>query len=220
MITVVTGTGTGVGKTVAAAALAVHIGPDCIVAKPVQTGIGDDETDIGAVRRLAGCPVVEFTRLRDPLAPDTAARLRAERIPRVGEHAARVRELAAAHEHVIIEGAGGLLVRLDTAGGTLRDLAADLARDHPVRIHVVTGIALGALNHAALTVEALAARDLRPTGLVLGAVPEAPGLAERCNLADLPRVTGVPIAAALPDAAGSLDPEIFRERARTWFAAP
>lgn len=216
MITVVTGTDTGVGKTICTAALAVHFGLGCAVAKPVQTGVPVDEPDIAVVRRLAGCAAVEFTRLPDPLAPDTAARLRGTTIPTVAEHADRVRELAAAHEHVVVEGAGGLLVRLDTGGATLRELIVDLAADHPVQVLVTTRVGLGTLNHAALTVEALRARDVEPAGLLLGAMPTAPDLAERCNLAELPRTTGVPIAAELPAGAGALAPEQFRDQVAGW----
>ncbi|MBA8823993.1 dethiobiotin synthase [Saccharopolyspora lacisalsi] len=218
MITIVTGTDTGVGKTVATAALAAHFGPRAVVVKPAQTGIGTDEPDSSVVQHLAGCEVDEYTRLEDPLAPDTAARLRGIEIPPINEHAARVRELAETRDTVIVEGAGGLMVRLDTDGGTLSDLATDLARDHPVRVYVVTRVGLGTLNHTALTVEALRSRGVEPAGLVLGAVPDALGLAEECALAELPRVTAVPIVAALPEGAGGLDPEHFRERVDSWLA--
>ncbi len=46
MITIVAGTDTGAGKTVATAALAVHFGPRTLAVKPVQTGLGVDESDI------------------------------------------------------------------------------------------------------------------------------------------------------------------------------
>ncbi|WP_406689840.1 dethiobiotin synthase [Saccharopolyspora sp. ID03-671] len=215
MIIFVTGTDTGVGKTVATAALAVHFGPDVVVVKPTQTGT--DEPDVEVVRRLAGCRVAQLAHLPDPLAPDTAARLRGTAVPAIGEHAAHLRALARRHQVVIVEGAGGALVRLDTAGGTLPDLAADLARDHEVRLHVVTRVGLGTLNHTELTVEALRGRGLEPAGLVLGSVPEHPDLAEGCNTTELPRVTGLPVLAALPERAGSLPPEEFRGRVASWF---
>ncbi|GAA4874481.1 dethiobiotin synthase [Saccharopolyspora cebuensis] len=216
MITIVTGTGTGVGKTVATAALAVRSGPGTVVVKPAQTGVPADEPDTAVVARLAGCPVAEFTRLADPLAPDTAARLRGVAIPRIGDHAARIRELAARYERLIVEGAGGLLVRLDTEGGTLLDLAAALA---PVRVQVVTRLDLGTLNHTELTVAALRSRGLEPAGLILGSVPAALDQAARHNLTELPRVTGLPITARLPRGAGDLDPDTFRARAADWFRA-
>ncbi|QIZ37565.1 dethiobiotin synthase [Saccharopolyspora sp. ASAGF58] len=217
MIIIVTGTDTGVGKTVATAALAARSGPGTIVVKPVQTGIGTEEPDISVVARLTGCEVAEFTRLEDPLAPDTAARLRGIGIPPISEHTARVRELARTHDLVIVEGAGGILVRLDADGGTLPDLAVELARDHPVQVYVVTRVGLGTLNHTELTVNTLRSRGLEPAGLVLGAVPKELGLAEECNLAELPRVTGVPIVAALPDGVGGLDPEHFQTQVDSFF---
>ncbi len=127
-ILVVTGTSTGVGKTVVTAALAVRAAAarSVVVVKPVQTGIGpesDEVADADEVHALTGCAVQEFTCLPDPLAPDTAARLRGVRIPPVAEYADRIRVLAEFHDTVIVEGAGGLLVRLDTEGGTLLDLA-------------------------------------------------------------------------------------------------
>ena len=138
------------------------------------------------------------------------------RIPPVAAHAARIRELARAHDPVLVEGAGGVLVRLDTAGGTVLDLAADLARDHPVRVVLVTRLDLGTLNHTELAVGALRSHGLEP-GLVLGSVPAELDQAERCNLAELPRVTGAPVLGSLPAGAGNLPPDRFRRLAPTWF---
>ena len=103
------------------------------------------------VHALTGCAVQEFTSLDDPLAPDTAARLRGVPIPPVAEYVDRIKVLAESHDTVIVEGAGGLLVRLDTDGGTLLDLAEALAAD----VVVVVAAGLGTLNHTELTVNAL-----------------------------------------------------------------
>ena len=214
-VLVVTGTDTGVGKTVVTAALVVAARRhgSVVVVKPVQTGLADDDVepaDLDEVRRLAGdVDVVEPVRLPDPLAPDSAARLRGTAIPPVAEHATLVRELSARYDTVLVEGAGGLLVRLDTSGGTLLDLAAALASDLDVRVLVVVRAALGTLNHTELTVAALRARGLEPAGLVIGSWPTEPGLAEECNRDDLARVTGVPLVGLLPAGAGSLDAAQF-----------
>ena len=217
-VVVVTGTGTGVGKTIATAALAVHAAADgsVLVVKPVQTGVGAEHgarTDAEVIHSLAGCPTLQLTALDDPLAPDTAARLRDVRIPAVAAYADRVRALAEQHDCVLVEGAGGLLVRLDTDGGTLLDLAVDLAAE----VLVVVSAGLGTLNHTELTVGALRARGIEPAGLVLGAWPGEPGLAESCNRDDLPRVSGVPVVATIPAGAGRLLPESFRRLAPTWW---
>ena len=217
MILVVTGTGTGVGKTVATAALAARASGTVIVVKPVQTGVLPGEVgDVDDVRRLAGCDVTEFVRLADPLAPDTAARLAGVELPSVAEHAARIRALADDHDTVIVEGAGGLLVRLDGADGTLLDLAETLG----AAVVVVVAAGLGTLNHTELTVAALRARGIEPSGLVIGAWPSDPDLASRCNRDDLPRVTGVPLLAVIPEGAGALgDHATFAAAVPGWFTA-
>lgn len=214
-ILVVTGTGTGVGKTVVAAAiaaLAADAGRSVAVLKPVQTGLAPGEPgDLAEVTRLAG-PVttVELDRFPDPLAPDTAAR-RAGRPPVTPARVATAAgELAAAHDLVLIEGAGGLLVRLDAAGGTLADVAAAL--DAPVL--VVTAAGLGTLNHTALTAEVLRTRGLRCAGVVIGAWPAQPELAARCNLDDLPVAAAAPLLGALPAGAAVLDRAAFLAAAR------
>lgn len=217
-ILVVTGTDTGVGKTVATAALAQRAAASgsVVVVKPVQTGVGpasDEVADAEVVHRLTGCSVHELTGLDDPLAPDTAARLRDVRIPAVAEYADRVRVLSESHDTVIVEGSGGVLVRLDTEGGTILDLAAEVGAE----VVVVTAAGLGTLNHSELTVAALRARGIEPSGLVIGSWPSEPGLAETCNRVDLTRVTGVPLLGVLPAGAGALPREEFVAAAPGWF---
>ncbi|NED73631.1 dethiobiotin synthase, partial [Streptomyces sp. SID9944] len=45
-----------------------------------------------------------------------------------------------------------------------------------------------------------------------------PGLADRCNVADLPQVAGAPLLGALPEGAGGLAPDAFRAAAPGWLA--
>jgi dethiobiotin synthetase len=219
-VVVVTGTGTDVGKTIVTAALASVAsggGERVLVVKPVQTGVaGTEPSDADVVARLAGVEVATFARLAEPLAPDTAARRAGSTLPVVAEHASRVRGLAASYDVVVVEGAGGLLVRLDTDGGTLLDLAADLATTHPVEVVVVCAPALGTLNVTELTVGALRARGLEPSGLVIGSWPEPPGLAETVNRDELPRVSGVRLLGVVPEGAGRLTPQEFAAGAATW----
>lgn len=213
---VVTGTDTEVGKTVATAALAVRAATtgSVLVVKPTQTGVGPDEVgDADEVHRLTGAPVAELTRLRAPLAPEAAARVQGVPIPTVTEHVDRIRALAVGVDTVLVEGAGGLLVRLDTEGGTVLDLAVALTAE----VYVVCRAGLGTLNHTELTVATLRAAGVEPAGLIVGAWPRSPGLAEEQNLADLPRLTGVPVVAVLPAGAGTGDREQFCARAHTWW---
>lgn len=211
---VVTGTSTGVGKTVATAALAATT-PRAVVVKPVQTGGADGDSDAREVERLTGVPTQEWTVLPEPLAPDTAARRAGVEIPTVATYAERLRAVEA--ETVVVEGAGGLLVRLDAEGGTLLDLAALLSDSGAdVEVVVVVAAGLGTLNHTELTVNALRDHGLTVRGLVVGSWPDSPGLAEHCNLEDLTRVA--PLLAVLPSGAGALDRDAFVAAAPGWFA--
>jgi len=212
---VLTGTGTGVGKTVVAAAvaaLALHQRRSVAVLKPAQTGLQPGEPgDIDEVTRLAGDDVTtwELARFPDPLAPATAAR-RAGIMPVTPKQAAAATvELSRGHDLVLVEGAGGLLVRMDDHGGTLADVAWSAAA--PVLI--VANAGLGTLNETALTAEALRRRGIECAGVVVGSWPAEPDLAARCNLDDLPVVAGAPLVGAIPAGAGTLSRPKFLDMA-------
>jgi len=115
---------------------------------------------------------------------------------------------------VLVEGAGGLLVRLDSDGGTLADVAWSIAA--PVLIVAHAG--LGTLNATELTAEALRRRGISCAGVVVGSWPAEPDLAARCNLDDLPVVANAPLVGALPEGAGALPATEFRTVARRGLA--
>lgn len=218
-VLVITGTGTEVGKTVATAAVAaaaVAAGRSVAVLKAAQTGVRPDERgDAEEVARLAG-PVTarELARYPEPLAPATAAR-RAGRAPvRPPEVAEAAAKLATEHDLVLVEGAGGLLVRFDESGGTLTD-AARLLRA-PVLLVAPAG--LGTLNTTELTARELRSRDVDLLGVVIGSWPARPDLASRCNVTDLPEAAAAPLLGALPAGAGALPPAAFRAAAPGWLA--
>lgn len=220
---IVTGTDTGVGKTVTTAALA-RVALDrrlaVAVVKPAQTGISDGEpTDVEVIERLSGCShLTELVRLSDALAPDSAARRAGIELPNAAELATQSLSAAASCDLMLVEGSGGVAVRLDTAGGTLLDLADALATEGAgITFVVVTRLALGTLNHTELTVEAIRRGGHPVAGLVIGAVPEHLGLAERSNLSDLPRVTGLPVLGSLPHGVGHWQPSRFRAACAQWF---
>jgi len=222
-VVLVTGTGTGVGKTVVTAAVAARAraaGRSVAVVKPVQTGgSGDEPTDVAEVCRLAApAAALELLRLPEPLAPQAAARRAGVRLPPLSGHARRIVDLAAGHDLVLVEGAGGLLVRLDADGGTLADLGRLVAAQTSVGVLVVVAAGLGTLNHAELTVEALRRRGLPTLGLVIGSWPAEPGVAEQGNLGVLPLLTGVALLGVLPARASRLSPDAFTRAAGEWLA--
>ncbi|GAA1910493.1 dethiobiotin synthase [Streptomyces sodiiphilus] len=218
-VLVVTGTGTDVGKTVATAALAAAAraaGRTVAVLKPAQTGVpAGAPGDVAEVVRLAGPVTVrELARYPEPLAPATAARRCGLPPVRPADAAGAAAALAKNHDLVLVEGAGGLLVRFDDEGGTLADAARML--DAPVLVVAAAG--LGTLNTTALTAHALRSHGLQCRGVLVGSWPAEPDLAARCNLTDLPAVADAPLLGVLPEGAGALRPAVFRSRAAGWLA--
>jgi dethiobiotin synthetase len=218
-ILIVSGTGTEIGKTIvtaAVAALAAARGGGVAVVKPAQTGMAPGEPgDLAEVSRLAGVrDTHEYARYPDPLSPAAAARLSGLPPLSLGQAAADIRKLSEDRALVLVEGAGGLLVRYDEEGATL----ADLARDLGAPVLVVADPKLGTLNHTALTLESMAARGVELAGVVLGSWPyqgpESPDLAMRANLRDLETLAARPLAGALPAGAGRLDAPEFLLAAR------
>jgi len=214
-VLVVSGTGTGVGKTVvtaAVAALARARGADVAVVKPVQTGlVPGEDGDLDAVRRLSGVSDLhEHARFEAALSPAAAARHAGREPLDLALSARRISELAQERRLVLVEGAGGLLVRYDEEGATIADLAHTLK----AQVLVVAPPGLGTLNATALTLEAMAHRGLSLAGIVVGCWPNAADLACRSNLRDLETLGARTLAGALPEHAARLDEAQFLAAAR------
>lgn len=214
----ITGTNTDVGKTVVTAAIAATMtaaGRRIAVVKVAQTGVAAGaESDVDVVTRLSGVTDVhELARYPEPLAPATAARRAGMPALAVEAMAAKIQSLDG-RDLVLVEGAGGLLVRLDDDGATLADLAQRLAS--PVLVVATPG--LGTLNATALTSEALLARGLSCLGVVIGSWPQRPDLAARANLEDIAAYAGAPLLGVLPEGSGCLDRDEFLRRAQASLA--
>lgn len=204
----VTGTDTGVGKTVVACALVRALrarGLDVGAMKPVETGVGDaGPLDALALRAAAGevdaledvCP----QRFALPAAPTVAAAAEARAVDLATIEAAHAR-LAARHDWLVVEGAGGLLVPA-AIGVSMADLAARLA--HP--LVVVARARLGTLNHAALTLEAARHRGLRVAGLAISHADGALCPADAANLEVLRADPGAPLLGEIPPLAPGQQP--------------
>jgi dethiobiotin synthetase len=188
---VVTGTDTGVGKTYVSAALC---DAETTYVKAAQTG---DDDDAQTVRALSGATVHTLARYPEPLSPERSA-------ARANLPCITPREIADFVERlegrVVIEGAGGLLVRFGE--GTIAEVAELL--DAP--LIVVARAGLGTLNHTALTVEAIRNRGLTCLGIVIGSWPRDPDLASLCNLDDLESIA--PVLGRIPEGATDLKLEI------------
>jgi dethiobiotin synthetase len=197
----VTATDTGVGKTFVTAALAASLrarGRDVAVFKPVQSGAVADDPSGDAVLLGADC-VYAFSA---PLAPLVAARAEGRTIE-LEPILARAGELARAHDLLLVEGAGGLLVPL-ADDLDLADLAAALG----LPLVIVARAGLGTVNHTLLTIEAARTRGLDVAGVVLNGKGDE-STAE--NAALIEERSGVRVLAHVPrladpaDAAGYFD---------------
>lgn len=143
----VTGTDTDVGKSVVCAMLMA--GLDAVYWKPVQSGLADG-TDTDWIRQITGLPGSRFFpetwRLTRPMSPHAAAAhdgvridLSDFRLPGAGEAS-----------HMIVEGAGGVMVPLNE-----RDLMLDLIRHLALPVLLVARSTLGTINHTLLSLARL-----------------------------------------------------------------
>lgn len=211
----VTGTDTDVGKTIATAALSAALQPETVaVYKPTQTGVLPGQPgDVEEVARLSGAQsLAEGIRLREPMAPVPAAAAEGLELPSLDEHVARIQQLLADYDRVVVEGAGGLLVKLDLLGNTLADLILGFEDSSTI---VVCRSALGTLNHTELTLEALERRGVREPKIIIGswpAVPDQIALSNREYLAGLRSE----LLGAIPSGASQLSAQRFRAGARNW----
>ncbi len=196
----VTGTDTGVGKTLITQALLFRlrerhvrvVGMKPIAAGADHDGRNDDVLALRAASSIDAPPaLVNPYLLRLPVSPHIAARregvvVEPERI------ASACAALRAQADAVVVEGAGGFLVPItDTLDG------GDLARALGLPLVLVVGLRLGCLNHASLTVEAIAARGLRLTGWVGNVIePDMPEL--QANIALLQARLGAPCLGTVP----------------------
>ncbi len=157
----VTGIGTDVGKTVVSAILTEALQADYW--KPVQAGL-EPTTDAGTVRELVQNQTSHFFterhRLRLAASPHQAAAAEGLTIQ------PQDFELPDTANHLVVEGAGGLLVPL-APGFLLVDLLVQLN----LEVIVVSRHYLGSINHTLLTLEALHARGVRVRGLVFNGEP-------------------------------------------------
>lgn len=196
----ITGTDTGVGKTLVSCALLHGFaaqGKSVVGMKPVAAGCDerDQNDDVRQLRAasniLASGGQINPYCFAQAVAPHLAARFVGVRInfARILESFS---ELNAQADVVIVEGAGGFRVPLNDEQDS-----ADLAVQLGLPIILVVGMRLGCLNHALLTVEAIAARGLMLAGWVAN-VPEAHMAMLDENIAALRQRIHAPLLGIVP----------------------
>ena len=201
----VTGTDTGIGKTVASSALlhALRLrGLRAVGMKPLASGCehtaaGWRNEDALALQ-AASNPRPEYADLNPyalplPLAPELAARDAGVTVE-LGTIRAAYARLQAQADAVVVEGVGGWAAPLSASIDQ-----ADVVHALDLPVVMVVGLRLGCLNHAYLTMRAIAADGCRLAGWIGNAID--PGMARRDdNLALLAARIPAPCWGVLPHA--------------------
>lgn len=180
----ITGTDTAVGKTTVSALLCAVL--DAFYWKPIQTGTRDG-TDRATVVRLAGLSrdraLPEVYKFSPPVSPHLAAQRAGVRI-----HLSKIKvPTIPAHENLIIEGAGGALVPINST-----QLMTDLMRHLALPVLLVSRTSLGTINHTLLSVAALRAAHLDLRGVILSGKPN------RDNRRAIEHYGGIEVLGAVP----------------------
>lgn len=151
----ITGIGTDVGKTVASAIVTEALEADYW--KPVQAG-DLDHSDSHKVRAMVSNAKSVFHpnayALHTPASPHLAAELDGITID-----LKKIIE-PKTNNHLIVEGAGGVLVPLND-----KDCIVDLIQKD-YKVIVVSRHYLGSINHTLLTIEALQNRKIKVAGII------------------------------------------------------
>ena len=201
----ITGTDTGIGKTVIACHLIKALeetGLKVAVRKPVESGcligehglIAEDATRLAAASVSA--PSIEEVcryRYKAETSPQRAAML-AGTTHTIVQLAACCR---CEEQFVVVEGAGGLLSPIAADG-----LNVDLISALGFPTIVVSPDCLGCINHILLTLEALAARQLKAIAVVLNRMHPQTDESELDNARELSVWTDMPIIQVYKDNIG------------------
>lgn len=181
----VTGTDTGVGKTLVSCAL-LHAfaaqGKRVVGFKPVAAGCDEDDHNEDA-KQLRDASTVRATYgqinpycFPHPIAPHLSARHAGSRID-FSRIFASYDELAGQSDEVIVEGVGGFCVPLNE-----KQDSVDLTKQLDIPVILVVGMRLGCLNHALLTMRAIADVQLECAGWVANVLDaDMPALQENID---------------------------------------
>jgi dethiobiotin synthetase len=157
----ITGIGTEIGKTVVSAIVTEYLQADYW--KPVQSG-DLHWTDTMKVQSLISNTKSVFHperhRLNAPLSPHASAALDGVQI-KLSDFT-----LPQTSNHLVVEGAGGLMVPLNE-----HDVLLDLIQQLQIPVILVSRNYLGSINHTLLSFDALKQRNIPIAGIVFNGEP-------------------------------------------------
>jgi dethiobiotin synthase len=157
----ITGTDTDIGKTFVSGMLMSSL--DATYWKPIQAGL-DEETDTEFVQRVSNADPSRFIperyRLETPMSPHAAADIDEVQITLSDFELPEYKT-----DHLIVEGAGGLIVPINW-----QETVLDMIEHLKLPVLLVARSSLGTLNHTLLSLEALRDRNIKVFGVVLNGV--------------------------------------------------
>lgn len=152
---IITGIGTDVGKTVVSSIVSEAL--QATYWKPVQAGDLDNSDSIKVERLTKNVTVLpEAFRLSEPMSPHAAAKL--DGIEITLENL----KLPAVSGNFIVEGAGGIMVPINSKGF----LYVDAFAEWKLPAIVVSRHYLGSINHTLMTIEILNNRGIEIEGII------------------------------------------------------
>lgn len=152
---IITGIGTDVGKTVVSSIVSEAL--QATYWKPVQAGDLDNSDSIKVSRFTKNVTVLPETfRLNEPMSPHAAAKL--DGIEIEPENL----KLPAVSGNFIVEGAGGIMVPINSTGF----LYVDAFAQWNLPAIVVSRHYLGSINHTLMTIEILKNRGVEIEGII------------------------------------------------------
>ena len=201
----ITGTDTGVGKTLIASCICAYCslrkGFDVGVMKPFESGLslhGKDllPWDAITLKEASGSQddlaLINPYAFEAPLAPEAASerehvRIDLETVDRIYE------KLLKAHDILIIEGAGGILVPIRNNFFFL-----DLVKRWDVPVLIVSRLGLGTINHTLLTYARCKREGIRVVGVILNNSEGRDDIAAKTNPSILQKYLDDPILGIFP----------------------
>jgi dethiobiotin synthetase len=150
----ITGIGTDVGKTIASAVITKALEADYW--KPVQCGDLDNSDSIKIARLTVLETLSEAFKLNAPMSPHAAADLEGVEL-----NIDKI-EVPQTHKTIVVEGAGGIMVPLNS-----RETYLDLMLKLNLPVVLVTRHYLGSINHTMLSWKVLKETGLNVVALVI-----------------------------------------------------
>ena len=180
----VSGIGTDVGKTVVSAILTEAFQADYW--KPVQSGdlhFTDSDKVRSFVKNTKSKFHKEIYRLNTPASPHYAAEVDGVEINLENF------VLPETENHLIVEGAGGLMVPLNSNQTVL-----DLIKKLNIPVVLVSRNYLGSINHTMLSIEMLKARNVEVKGIIFNGEPNPATESWILKNSGLPFIASVPMS--------------------------